>query len=74
MSEIKQKRRLIQRIEKMHELELVIDALTPEYNAEIIRSHELHKPNTSVMKLWIEIKDISEEKEIEKKGVELKLR
>jgi len=53
--------KLGRRIETLHELESVIYALLPEFKAKIIRVHELHKPNSSILKLWIEIKG-SEEK------------
>jgi len=54
----KQKSNLLLRREGLHELESVIVALLPEFNAKLVRVHEFHKPNSSIIKLWIEIKEM----------------
>lgn len=51
------KSKLINRIETLHELESVMIALLPEFKATLIRAHEFHKPNSSVLKVWVEIKE-----------------
>jgi len=54
----KQESKLLLRSERLHELESIIVALLPEFNAELVRVHEFHKPSSSIIKLWIEIKDM----------------